>query len=294
MKHKFLLMTTILLFGLALGCIAQEKEIIKEPNPIGKKKSEKYPKVKEKENMKVLAKGSYSKVETPFIYVARDKSALKNLKEMARIDALKDDIDLEKNLVLGAFAGTLRTGGYSVIFEEKENSIFVKLKRPPKDAMVTQALTQPFQIILLPAEKFNSSKLKLSGQWKNKAQNYRVKSGKFEFSGGFAGIRREFEPRGHIEVFKLNGLITFIVDLDSLEEDENRTLFDVVSTRSVEENILPVKINSGNFITPPHPEMLFKPLLKDDRLSFDLKTDDKGYPISDGFKGKGTFQAVKK
>jgi hypothetical protein len=39
--------------------------------------------------------------------------------------------------------------------------------------------------------------------------------------------------------------------------------------------------------------MIIRPWLNEDKLNFELLTDDKDFPVSDGFKGKGNLEAVK-
>jgi protease stability complex PrcB-like protein len=61
-------------------------------------------------------------------------------------------IDFDRDLVIGIFLGQKPTGGYDVEItrvERSDSSLYVYYgeKSPPPNAMVTQALTQPFDIV---------------------------------------------------------------------------------------------------------------------------------------------------
>lgn len=61
-------------------------------------------------------------------------------------------IDFDRDLVVGIFLGTKPTGDYGIEItraERRDSSLYVyyREKSPPPNAMVTQALTQPFDIV---------------------------------------------------------------------------------------------------------------------------------------------------
>lgn len=61
-------------------------------------------------------------------------------------------IDFDRDWVVGIFLGTKPTGGYDVVITRAERRdsylyVFYREKSPPSNAMVTQALTQPFDIV---------------------------------------------------------------------------------------------------------------------------------------------------
>jgi hypothetical protein len=62
-------------------------------------------------------------------------------------------IDFESHVVLGAFLGERPTGGYGVeIRRVCEERIVVERRSPPADAMVTQALTAPYHLVVTSAD----------------------------------------------------------------------------------------------------------------------------------------------
>jgi hypothetical protein len=66
-------------------------------------------------------------------------------------------IDFDRDLVIGIFLGQKPTGGHAVAITRAEQRdsylyVFYREKSPPPNAMVTQALTQPFDIVRVARE----------------------------------------------------------------------------------------------------------------------------------------------
>lgn len=64
-------------------------------------------------------------------------------------------VDVSKEYVVGVFAGQKPTGGHSVsvasiVDNENVRTVFVTLTKPGEGCMVTEALTNPYQIIAVP------------------------------------------------------------------------------------------------------------------------------------------------
>ncbi|MDQ3712971.1 MAG: protease complex subunit PrcB family protein, partial [Acidobacteriota bacterium] len=142
--------------------------------------------------IKVIAEDAYGTIETPFIFVARSKETYAQLQMLVENLPPAPEIDFSKMVVVAAFAGTKNTGGYSVSIQQTNNKIVVEVVEPPKDAITTDALTMPFQVALVPIEEEKSLLLEVSANWKNQMQIYKITSGEFESSGGFAGIIKKF------------------------------------------------------------------------------------------------------
>lgn len=64
-------------------------------------------------------------------------------------------IDFDKEIVIGVFLGTRRTGGYNIVIEqaidESSNNytLFVRYDIPKRGSIVTMAMTSPFHIIAI-------------------------------------------------------------------------------------------------------------------------------------------------
>jgi len=65
------------------------------------------------------------------------------------------DIDFSKYTVLATFSGQKPTGGYGVsipkvVKKDKEILVFVENKEPSRDAMIIQAITAPYCMVVVP------------------------------------------------------------------------------------------------------------------------------------------------
>ena len=65
------------------------------------------------------------------------------------------NVDFNREMVIAVFMGEKPTGGYSIQVtgvKASENALTVtyRTKQPPPDAIVTQALTQPFHFVAVP------------------------------------------------------------------------------------------------------------------------------------------------
>ncbi len=296
MKHTALLIIA-LFFAVQNTCNAQNNSkpvTRKETDKSTNTKVKKEKKVKTENNLKVLASGSYSEMEEPFIFVARDKESLEKLKNLPINNIeIKEEIDFEKNVVVAAFAGTMRTGGYEVEITGTDSKVSVNLDSPPKDAMVTQALTQPFSVVLVPLKNDESLNLEVSDYWKDKAENYSVKTGSVEFSGGIAGIRQRFDTEGSIRVYRLNKFVTMIFDIKGKDKESGRKFSDVISVELADDSLKVENITGGNLIERPHPPMKLDADFSADKISVMLITQNEKTSVSDGFTGKAVLEAVK-
>ena len=66
--------------------------------------------------------------------------------------ALAPIVDFDREMVVGIFLGEKSTGGYEVEIvraERRDSSLYFYYREesPPPNAMVTQALTQPFHLV---------------------------------------------------------------------------------------------------------------------------------------------------
>lgn len=295
---KFINFLTItLLLGITTSCFAQtnvervDKKMKEDkPLPVRAKIDKQTHKTT---NLKVLAKGGYSGIEEPFIFAVRDENSLEKLVNfpLNKIE-IKEEVDFEKNMVIAAFAGTKRTGGFSVEINKKGNELSILLDAPSKDAMVTQALTQPFAIVLVPIDAGESLKFKIAETWKSKSQNYQVKNGSVEFSGGIAGVIKKYVPQGTIELYRLGNFSTMILDLKGSGKDSDRSLSEIVSGEIIDNCLQVENINGGTLIESPHPPMNFRANFSDAKISIKLSAEGAS-DVRDGFSGKGTLEAQK-
>ena len=247
----------------------------------------------EKSEIKTLAESSNGEFTKPFIFVARTPETYAQMQKMAENLPPASEIDFNKSAVVAAFAGTKNTGGFSVEFDGSGGRISVKVVSPPPDAMVTEALTMPFKIALVPLEEQESLTLDLSENWTGAAQIYQVTSGEFSFSGGLLGREENFQPQGEIQVFTADGFVTFIFNLSGKGEASGRKVNEIASGSLSGGKVEVRRLEGGNFIDQPHPSLIISGTISETKLSLTFEPGKRDYVVSDGFEGRGKLEAEK-
>ena len=99
--------------------------------------------------------GQMSAIHTPRTSIARDQRTFEALWKQANPGSRAPKVDFKSFDVAAAFAGERRTGGYSVQFvgvrrAGRVASAHFTIESPSPNMMVTQALTQPWAMRLVP------------------------------------------------------------------------------------------------------------------------------------------------
>jgi len=240
---------------------------------------------------KSLAEGAYSKVEEPFVFVAREQETYAQLQSIVENLPSASEIDFSKSAVVAAFAGTKNSGGYSVSIKNPAGKVLIEMINPPKDAMVTQVITTPFNVALIPLEENNSVNLELSANWKNAMQTYKIASGTFEYSGGIAGMRKEFGAEGAISILSFGNYATLVFNLAGKGANKNMKLADTASGSVKGGKIELARLGAGSFSENPKPPLKVSGTMTNGKLSLAFEP----FPsrVADGFQARGKIEAVK-
>lgn len=247
--------------------------------------------VKNTDRIEILAAGMDSNIDEPFIFIARTESDYLILKKLVAGFSSAKEIDFDKQAVVAAFAGTKNTGGYSVLIDRSEGKTHVSVKNPPKDAIVTQALTQPYKIAVIPVEEEDSLDLITSDEFRNKMTTYKIASSEFEFSGGFIGRQTKFQAGGEICVMKFGEYITFAFNLSGKGNEANRRLNEMVSGKISESFATITRLEAGNFMDKPHPPLIVSVAFEANKLSMKFEPGKRDYIVNDGYEGRGSLEA---
>jgi hypothetical protein len=106
-----------------------------------------------------LDKGSRSGIRERKRVVVKTEREWEKLKRSHQASGSRTQIpsvDFEQEMVAAVFAGEKRTGGYGIEItkieedaQDRRLTVFFRENRPPPNAMLTQALTQPFHVVKL-------------------------------------------------------------------------------------------------------------------------------------------------
>jgi hypothetical protein len=240
---------------------------------------------------KSLAEGAYSKIREPFVFVAREPETYAQLQSLVEDLPAVSKIDFNKSAIVAGFAGTKNSGGYSVSIKSVTGKVSVDVINPPKDALVTMALTSPFNVALVPLGENNSLNLELSANWKNAIQTYKVTSGAFEYSGGFRGMQKKFDAEGTIGVLSFGDYTTLFFNLAGKGAEKTRKLTEPASGWLRKENVELARLDAGSFSEHPKPPLKVSGTISGGKLS--LVFEPLPTTVADGFQARGKIEAAK-
>jgi hypothetical protein len=242
-------------------------------------------------DVKVLAEGAYSKIEQPFVFAARSNETYLQLQKLVENLPLPSDIDFSKTAVVAAFAGTKNSGGYSVSIKNSAGKISIETINPPSDAMLSQAITAPFKVALVSLAENNSLNLQFSTDWKNAMRIYKVMSGAFEYSGGFAGMQKKLDVEGTIGVLSFGDYATLTFNLAGKGAEKKRALTETASGSLEKAKIQLARLDAGSFSENPKPPLKVSGTITDKKLS--LVFEPLPTIVADGFQARGKIEAAK-
>ena len=277
---SMLLMSNFLTGGAASGC---RSKATKSAPP-----TEEIP----KGELKVVAQGAYSPVQTAFVAVIRDSDTYLALRRAANNLPEVSAATFKTSILIAAFLGTRNSGGYSVDITQGANGeIRVDEKAPSKDMMVTQALTAPFKVVSAPVSGTPAVSISTGDSFKQTGQLYRIDKGSFTISGGFAGRSETYSVAGKLQLTRLGELVTLGLAVVSSGTARERSLRDVATGVMKENSFAIARMSRGSLVDSPSGDIhATGRFAESNRLILDLDTGPVTVP--DGYQGKGTFEAL--
>jgi hypothetical protein len=239
--------------------------------------------------IKIIAEGYNSEIEQPFLFVVRSAETYRQLQMLIR-ELPAAGFNFENQAVIAAFAGTRNTGGYSVEIKNSGEKVMVAVNNPPADVMLTQALTSPYKIAVVPIEAENALNFNVSDNWKKSAQTYKLTSGDFESSGGIAGRMKKFSAEGTIELWQFGDLATLKFNLTGTNADKNMRLTETASGTIKNGAVDLARLGAGSFSEGPKPPLKVSGTISGGRLS--LNFEPLPTNIRDGFSIRGKLEAA--
>jgi hypothetical protein len=244
--------------------------------------------------LEVIETGSQSRVPEAFVAVARDAETYEAIRRLHEsLPALRPEF-FRANAVAAAFLGRRNTGGYSVeIARDAEGVLRVSEAAPPEGAMVTMALTAPYRVVSFAQWPEQPVRLQLGDAWRRQSRPYRVTSGEFTMSGGFAGVRQRFRLAGTFGVLRHKHLATFIFDLKGEADDAAARALSDAATGTVDgsRRVSILQLDPGSLVHPPRRAMRAEGQFSASEHRLTLKLDGTQLAVADGFGGYGTLEA---
>lgn len=244
--------------------------------------------------VKILAEGAYGKVTDAFVAVVRDAEAYAALRELVNNLPQVDADFFKKNIVVAAFLGQRRTGGYGVrIVLSENNRLSVSSTSPAADSMTTQALTAPFKVVSVPDLEHRSLSIEIDPAWNNETRPYSISSGEFITGGGFGGRSEKLQLAGDIRVSRLGKLATFVFDVKSAGGTKGRSLRNVATgIVGAGGSISGAVVDPGTLVDFPRSALGIKGSFQgnEDRLSLSFESLPSN--VADGYSGLGKLEAV--
>lgn len=295
--HKFLtlLILSLGLFLTSANAQSKKTKTVKKSKSSATKKimnsTPKPPIDAAKTEYKILLEGSQSKVETPFIFVARDAETYAEMRGLVEGLPASSTIDFSQAVVVAAFAGTRNTGGWSVAVKPSADKIIVDVNAPGKGDMTAQVITYPFQVALVPVAENQPLNIETAAIWTNELKNYRVTKANFQYSGGIAGRSKKFNAAGTIGVLSYGNHLTYFFNLAGKGNESQRKLTEMVSGVAKNGSVEFTRLDAGNFSEMPHPALKVTGTATADKLA--LVFEPLPTNVADGFAARGKLEAVR-
>jgi hypothetical protein len=244
-------------------------------------------------DIKTLTQGAYTLVSESFIAVARDAETYQELRRLDdNLPILSADA-FKQTAIVAAFLGQRRSGGFGVeITRTADGALRIAESTPPRGAMTTQALTAPYKIVSVPLESERSLRLEPGQTWLDSMRPYKVASGEFTMSGGFAGRIEEMKLEGGLSIMRHANLATIIFDLKGTGGAKARELKEVATGIMQADGLLRLaRFNAGGLVEPPANLLAAKGELKNNEGDLTLSFESLPSGIADAFQGRGSLTA---
>ena len=294
-KNLSLIILSIILFTACADAqtkktTANKKTPSKTTKPVVKPVNEKNAQTPPVE-FKVLVEGQFSKVDVPFLVVARDAETYALIRTLVENLPASSTVDFSKTAVVAAFAGERNTGGWTVAIRQIPGKTVIDLRGPAKGEMTAQVISYPFQVVQVPLPQNQALSIEATPTWTNRMQTYRVSKAELESSGGIAGRVRKLSATGTVGALSFGEIVTYYFNLSGTGSDQAMKLSEMASGVVKSGSVQLTWLAAETFGDFPHPPLKVFGTANDNKLSLIFES----HPpmISDGFMLRGTLEAAK-
>lgn len=228
----------------------------------------------------------------PFVFVARDAKTYSLLQKKFPALPTASTIDFKTNIVVAAFLGTKPTGGYGVKINKIGNAVQISPIEPPKDAMLTMSLTNPFAVAKIEFREDEMLPIRVGESWTKDLKSYQITASDFVSSGGFIGRSQKIDLQGTINISQMDNFVTAELLISRKGAESGRQMKEF-ATGFVEPNgaITFEFMNTGNLIDVPSAPLKASGKLTENSLV--LTFESLPTMVADGFEGSGKIEAKK-
>lgn len=244
-------------------------------------------------DVKTLVQGQHSRVSNAFIAVARDAETYAALRSLIPNLPETDKDFFKSNLVVAAFLGERRTGGFNVRFRRAvDGSIRIEETTPPKGSMSVQVITTPFSVAAVPVKTEDSVAVDAGDAWRAMARPYRVTEGEFAMSGGITGRTEKFGLTGSLGVMREGNLATLLFDLQSKDGAKRRALKDAASGIVQSDGRIRIThLGAGTLVDQPADALSATGMFAENEGRLSLTFESIPGQVRDGYNGTGNLKA---
>lgn len=244
-------------------------------------------------DIKVLAEGGHGRIGEAFIAIARDAETYAQLRAAVNQLPELEASFFKERVVIAAFLGTRRTGGYTVSITGDAKRVRVSESSPSADMMVTQVITSPFKVVSVPISDEQPFAVDLDRTWHAGMRPYRIATGAWTMSGGIAGRIEKLQFDGELSVMRTGKLATFVFALKSREGGKARRL-NQLATGSIEPDgsIAITHLDTESFVDMPRAGVQATGRFTNNESNLSLQFTSLPPMVADGFSGEGKLEAV--
>lgn len=245
-------------------------------------------------DIKILSQGAYNLVADPFVAVARDAETYQELRRLDDNLPILNADEFKRLAIVAVCLGERRTGGYGIeITRTPDGSVQIRETTPPKGAMLTQALTRPYKVVSVPVADEGRLRVEAGETWRAAARPYKVESGDFTMSGGFAGRSEEMRLGGTLMVMRHANLATFFFDLQGTGGSKARELKETATGIVGTDGALRLaRFNAGSLVEPSANLLMAKGEFTNGESNLTLSFESLPSNVADGYQGVGRLSAT--
>lgn len=200
--------------------------------------------------LKILAQGKYSRVNTPFIMVSWSPDTYN---QMRRLLSTLPELDLDffrTHMAVAGFLGQRYTGGHGVEITRLDNKVRVIEKTPLSGSVVTQQLTNPYTVVAVPVRDQNQVLIEPDKVWRDAMKPYQITKGGYAGNIGKANRPQKLNLTGMISVLRYESIASIFFDVTSRDKHLNDTLNETLTVQVAQD---------GSFSTSSEGTELLRP-----------------------------------